>query len=926
MSRRGYWVGPVAVCLLTAAHCGPVQGATLIEWRFDRPGDLEGWGQANHVTDLRVADGALCGTITGRDPFVRSPQFEIPATPWQRIELRLRTNCAGGAQVFWTNTTETRYGGFSPQKNTSFAVVGDGQWHEYRIRPWWHTEGRIILLRLDLVPAPDDGGPYTFALDYLRVVEEEAGPGVTRTEWDFTDPEQVWAADADAPGALTSGPVRIPTDDRFWVVVEMSARRGQFGSLRWVSDRYPGQNERRFPLRPDGRMHVYNLDMSENAAWDGELLLLTLIPSTAAGDEVRVHRITISAEPLGPPDVTVAWAGLENAVNRVGMPAPVLLALSNAGGQPARDLRIAYLQLPTGVRVVSEGEWRALPVVPECGTAAHRIALVADAPVTDRALVRLSGAGAPDEPVSIQLGFTPALGLPQADYVPPPQPVPTEYEIGAYYFPGWPAAGRWDPVLRHAPQRRPVLGWYDEGNPECVDWQIKWAVEHGISFFMVDWYWSAGARQLEHWVQAFARARYRSYLKWCVMWANHNPPGTHSEADQRAVTQYWLDNYFGMPEYYRIDGRPVVIIWSPDRMRQDMGGSDGVRRLLTISRDMARAAGYPDICFIAMAAPAVSTQPAFLSGLANEGFDLTTTYNLLEHGGKAEDPRYYSYELVAQSALPFLRARREAHPLPFLPVISTGWDSRPWHGDKAMVVYGRTPELFRRLCQDVKLFADESGLRRLALAPLNEWGEGSYIEPCTEFGFAMYDVVREVFCTPPAGGWPPNIVPADVGLGPYDLPPPQPRTVWDFSDGTQGWTAAMGVSGLTAQADAITFTTTSNDPALSVPLTNLPARDFAAVAIRMSIDGTSRPAERGQLFWSTPRARVSESTSVTFELIGDGQMHEYLVPVSSNPRWRGTVTGLRFDPCAHAGATVIVDEIRLVPAEGIVGAEAGAGQ
>ena len=30
------------------------------------------------------------------------------------------------------------------------------------------------------------------------------------------------------------------------------------------------------------------------------------------------------------------------------------------------------------------------------------------------------------------------------------------------------------------PERKPVLGWYDEASPEVADWQIKWAVEHGI--------------------------------------------------------------------------------------------------------------------------------------------------------------------------------------------------------------------------------------------------------------------------------------------------------------------------------------------------------------------------------------------------------------------------------------------------------------
>ena len=34
--------------------------------------------------------------------------------------------------------------------------------------------------------------------------------------------------------------------------------------------------------------------------------------------------------------------------------------------------------------------------------------------------------------------------------------------------------------------RKPVLGWYDETNPEVIDWQIKYLGENGISFAFVD--------------------------------------------------------------------------------------------------------------------------------------------------------------------------------------------------------------------------------------------------------------------------------------------------------------------------------------------------------------------------------------------------------------------------------------------------------
>ena len=55
--------------------------------------------------------------------------------------------------------------------------------------------------------------------------------------------------------------------------------------------------------------------------------------------------------------------------------------------------------------------------------------------------------------------------------------------------------------------------------------------------------------------------------------------------DWRKVTQYWIDHCFNMPEYYRIDNRPAVFIWSPQNVRNDLGreqrGGQALRHVAT---------------------------------------------------------------------------------------------------------------------------------------------------------------------------------------------------------------------------------------------------------------------------------------------------------------------------------------------------------
>jgi len=901
------------------------QGNTraLIEWTFDQ--DAQGWGAANHISDLHVADGALQGRIMDWDPFLRGPEFEISATPWQIIEVRMKTDCGGGGEVFWTNTTESPYGGFSPGKETPFTILGDGQWHTYQIRPYWHKEGKIILLRLDFAkPDPADAGKKTFAVDTIRIVEPtEAASPQTQAAWDFTKGAAGWTGgEATATGlqfvtgddpqaALLSAPLRVPLGDRTWVSLRMTVDKGSTGTVRWVTSEFSGLQAQDFSIRPDGRPHTYNIDVSPSQRWAGDLLLLGLTPSSAASAKATIHSIAISEEPLGPPEVTVTYAGLENAINRVGGQCPFAIHLTNQGGETARDVTIADLKLPAGAKAEESPDWRKLPELEAFDFVTARFYLSADRPVDGDVEVKLAGTGVPSEPIKAKIEITPGLGLPKADYVPEPRPVESDYEIGALYFPGWDNMAKWDPIRRVGPERKPVLGWYDEGNPECVDWQIKWAVEHGMKFFLVDWYWSAGGRHLEHWVQAFQKARYRGYLKWAMMWANHNAPNTHSEADQRAVTQFWLDNYFNTPEYYRIDDMPVVMIWSVGNMDNDMAGKGGAKRLLDISQEMAKAAGYKGIYFIAMKWPEAGTDPAIIKPLAEAGFSMTSIYHYMDHGGKAEDPRHFPFKLCAESTYPWLKAWYDADILPMLPNLATGWDSRPWHGDRSTVIYGRTVDLFRDLCRDAKRFADETGIKRMTLAPLNEWGEGSYAEPNKEFGFGMYDAVRDTFCKQPAGGWPPNVAPQDVGLGPYDFPEPVGRFAWDFANGTQGWGAMMGIGSVGAQDGALVFETNSPDPAIVCSLNNLKAAKYPYTIIRMKIDAVTADNGMGQLFWTTPTAGTAEPASMKWKLIGDGQYHNYVVHLAENALWRGRITTFRLDPCSHAGAKVAIEEIRM---------------
>jgi hypothetical protein len=346
--------------------------------------------------------------------------------------------------------------------------------------------------------------------------------------------------------------------------------------------------------------------------------------------------------------------------------------------------------------------------------------------------------------------------------IPEPRPVSTApYQVGAYYFPGWRTLEKWK-VLDAFPERTPLLGYYREGDPTVMDWQIKWAVEHGISFFAFDWYWDRGRRSLEHALRdGYFRARFRPYMKFCLLWANHNPRGSSSEADLLAMTDYWVANYLRQPDYLTIDGRPVVIVFTPRGLRKDMG-TDAVRAAFALMRERVRAAGLPGLFIMG----AAHEETSDLEALVHEGYDAGTGYNYPRAGMPDESALSAPYAWMVDGYEQIWYSIATQRLIDYAPVTEPGWDSRPWQGDKALVRTERDPEKFEDMLRRARVFTDRyplSGGRKLVLIEAwNEAGEGAMIEPHRQWGFAHLDAVRRVFARD--GAQHRDLTPADLGL------------------------------------------------------------------------------------------------------------------------------------------------------------------
>ena len=122
------------------------------------------------------------------------------------------------------------------------------------------------------------------------------------------------------------------------------------------------------------------------------------------------------------------------------------------------------------------------------------------------------------------------------DYVPKPDPASSDKIVAAHYYPSWTKGGN---TLNHEfeddfpyPERTPLIGFYEDRNPEVVDWEIKQALEHGINCFIFCWYRkrdnvgkpvTVDALRLGKGLhEGFLKARYNPMMQFAVMhWRAH---------------------------------------------------------------------------------------------------------------------------------------------------------------------------------------------------------------------------------------------------------------------------------------------------------------------------------------------------------------------------------------------------------------------
>ena len=354
-----------------------------------------------------------------------------------------------------------------------------------------------------------------------------------------------------------------------------------------------------------------------------------------------------------------------------------------------------------------------------------------------------------------------------------------EYDIAALVYPGYHPEPRWKELglfpegqgdwfnvkdakpkwPGHYQPRVPVWGYENEADPKVMEKKIEAASSHGVNVFIFDWYWYGERPFLEGAVaDGFLGAKNNGKMKFFLMWANHNwtdcvdkraternsktiwTGGVDGEAFRR-MTRRAIEKFLSRPNYYRICGKPVFMIYEVGSFVKGMGAMEQAAvALRQFDADCAKA-GLGGVHL--MACSSSQCRPEHIAAL---GIESATMYTYRHHVHPKGD--YAQWAKKGLARLDSEKARLKGLKAYFAHA-SVGWDDNPRYPEKRPYVTGSSPEKFEKVLRSAKDWCDRNtppGYPKLiSINAWNEWIEGSYLEPDEKYGMGYLEAIRRVF-------------------------------------------------------------------------------------------------------------------------------------------------------------------------------------
>lgn len=543
------------------------------------------------------------------------------------------------------------------------------------------------------------------------------------------------------------------------------------------------------------------------------------------------------------------------------------------------------------------------------------------------------------------------------DYVPVPQKLESDYYVSMSVCNLWRNGSHygWEYIAPHN-DLLPYTGFYDEGEPEAMDWEIKFLAEHGVSFYNMCWYAPSSPqlnpikrpKMVDAFHDGYFNAKYSDMLDFTIMFENssYGTPNTY-ESFLENVWPFWLEWYLKDDRYFTIDNKPFIVIYNysywltmcqEKAITSDMSAAEqeeirqnAIATAKTVHDKMERdliEAGYDGIILTFNNRGNSESVASACLGMGADGvfpYNWGTSGNTLSRNKTLADSTY---------------TEAEKYGIDLLAVAGIGFNHIGWKLERVDLIsveeyeellYWFRDDYMKRF--ETKYANDPDNLWKskfIQLATWNEFGEGHYLYPSNLHGYGYLDAVAKVFGKG-SHDEELDIMPTDeqkarIGhLYPdYDhfirrehyikttiKIPDIKEVTYDFTTKTaysdlklsaHNFASTPAYTALSNGDTVLAATSNGNDPQISwSPETPLTASKYEVIHVRLSV---SKPGTTGVIYYQREDiGKMSEDYKFTFEILDTG-VQDYYIPTSTSTNWYGKINRLRIDPGSLTGNEV----------------------
>ena len=349
-----------------------------------------------------------------------------------------------------------------------------------------------------------------------------------------------------------------------------------------------------------------------------------------------------------------------------------------------------------------------------------------------------------------------------AFYLPQFYPTKENDEWWEKDFTEWTNVKRGKPLFKgHSQPRVPAdLGYYDLRDPQVRERQVELAREAGIEGFCYWHYWFAGRRLLDRVFTEVVESG-KPDFPFCLCWANHNwfrktwdpamPDKLLIEQTYPGVDDFIAHFHAMLPafkdsRYMKVNGKLLFGVYDVLGL-----GKDRFEVFRKTWNDLAVQYGLPGFEFFGFTFKDKEVEDIQKMGYDHvvvdyikEMFILTSLsrkiWERMKRAITHRPNKVYEYDSYATSLLKTFSQHKDVWPC-----LVPCFDHSPRSGNRGVILHHSTPDKWKTLCQKVfevcKGRASDQNV--VFIKAWNEWGEGNYMEPDTQFGKGYIQATRE---------------------------------------------------------------------------------------------------------------------------------------------------------------------------------------